>query len=106
MKIGDHVEVTVNGSRFPGIITTYKYSKLLAENSSTLFLGPNLQDFVKLSGFFFVLMPNIYAASVKEEFCSDPKYIGSWIVLPIHENSIELKPTDLSSKIYKEFFTD
>lgn len=106
MKIGDHVEVTVNGSRFPGIITTYKYSKLLAENSSTLFLGPNLQDFVKLSGFFFVLMPNIYASHVKEEFCSDPKYIGSWIVLPIHENNIELKPTDLSSKIYKEFFTD
>lgn len=105
-KIGDYVECVVNRSHFSGIVTTLKYIKSLAENSDILFLGPNLHDFIDLEGFIFVVMPNIYAAHVKEEYCKDPKYIGSYIVLPIHDVNVSKKVTDVNTRIYKEFFSD
>ena len=105
-KIGEQVEATINNSRFPAVVTTLKYIKQVAESTDNLFLGPNLHDYTKIEGFVFIVIPNIYAAHIKEEYCSDPKYIGSWLVIPIHEDNLERKISDLSTRMYKEFFMD
>lgn len=104
--LGTIVEVDVDNRRFPGVVTTFRYAKSIAENSDTLFLGPNLKDFISLDDWTFVVMPNLYVANVKEEYCSDPKYIGSFIVLPINEIHLIKKSTELGERIYKEFFAD
>ena len=109
-KLGDMVEVEVNKLKYPGVVTTLKYIKGIAFESDTIFLGPNLEDFVKLEDFVFVVIPNIYVLHVKEEYYSDPKYIGSYIVLPIHEKHIYRNISSISdettNKIYKQIFED
>ena len=108
-KLGDTVEVEINKLKYPGVVTTYKDIKSIAEDSDTIFLGPNLEDFIKLDDFVFVVIPNIYVLHVKEEYYSDPKYIGSYIVLPVHEKHIYRNGTidmSLSKKIYNQIFED
>ena len=104
-KLGDLVEVTIDGMRYGGVISIYGYSKFLSEKTDTLRLGPNLFRYVKQNDYRLVILPNIYGYGIATDR-STLKSFGNYIVLPININDIEVKSTPTGEVIHELYFTD